>query len=721
MAPWILLYPLLLVVLAFVAVYEYRSATTLSLPLSPALTILAILLPVFSFANAFALPALLTGPAHQRRRTLLVSNLLQALQLLQLVLSVVLATFFFATAAPSTVRNCLLSTTWQRLFASKNAAAIRHIQDTLDCCGFNSVRDRAWPFAEDLRGGGGVPCAERFGRQVACGGRWADRLQRVAGLEGGVSVTITVLQIAMFLLVRWATARQQSRWPRLLGPFANANSTITRGASRPLLGGGDDHDDHDEDEEDEEDEENEENEGVADAGQNQQTGEAGQRQAVDQRPAGGAYGTNGPRVEPSFNSEHEDQKRSTIVISPKHTMVARRLIAGALLLALPAASASPAVPADTHINGACKQLNIPVSASVDGAVFNIPQVNNDLEADAWAIYDATRTTPHDASNILKNTTLAGTWNIHAQLCFPTHPKAHDILQIASHGVHYDSRYWDSKYLPEQHSFVEAALKAGYSILTYDRLGVGQSDHPDAYQVVQANLELEILRQLTLMARNGSLYKFAAKAAPTSVAAFQKHGSSTPDKVVHIGHSFGSVLTSAFIATYGDLTDGAIITGYVYGQYLGSAGSVSFALEYAATGHPRFDRPSGYVVSKPVGIQTIFFGGDPATAYTPALFAYGVSIKQPVPVGEFASAYKILNRPGGSFHAPVQFLLPEHDFYICRGDCNNYTSVEQLQVFYPNATAIDLKIQPNTGHALPLHNNATAGFQLSFDFLGSHGL
>ncbi|CAK7222445.1 hypothetical protein SBRCBS47491_004867 [Sporothrix bragantina] len=398
-------------------------------------------------------------------------------------------------------------------------------------------------------------------------------------------------------------------------------------------------------------------------------------------------------------------------------MPARRLIAGALLL-LPAVSASP-VKADNHLHGACKQLDIPVSATVDGAVYNIPQVNNDIEAGAWGIYDATRTTPHDASNVLKNTTISGTWNIHAQLCFPTNPKAQDILQVATHGVHYDSRYWDSKYLPQNHSYVEAALKEGYSILTYDRLGVGESDHPDAYEVVQANLELEILRQLTLMARNGSLYTFAEQAKPAADAAFKNRGQ--PAKIVHIGHSFGSVLTSAFIATYGDLTDGAIITGYVYGQYLGSAGSVAFAVEYAATGHPRFDRPSGYVVSKEIGIQNIFFAGDPKTAYTPELFEYGVSLKQPVPVGEFASAYKILNRPGGSFMAPVQFLLPEHDFYICRGDCNNITSVEQLKSFYPNATDIDLKIQPNTGHALPLHNNATAGFQLSFDFLGRHGL
>ncbi|KAK0388318.1 hypothetical protein NLU13_4563 [Sarocladium strictum] len=371
-----------------------------------------------------------------------------------------------------------------------------------------------------------------------------------------------------------------------------------------------------------------------------------------------------------------------------------------------------------HINGECAQLDIPISATVAGAVYDLPRVNNDLEAGAWAIYDATRTTPHDASNIIENTTISGTWNIHAQLCIPKFRGDEDTLQIATHGVHYDSRYWDSEYKPEDHSYVEASMKAGYSILTYDRLGVGQSDHPDAYEIVQAPLELEILRQLTLMARDGRLHDLVKHAQPENQAWKKLE---KPAKVVHVGHSFGSVLTTAFIATYGELTNGAIITGYVYTTFLGSSGSVAFAVEYAATGDPPYDRPSGYVVAKKSGIQNIFFAGDLETAFTPEQLDYGVSIKQPVPIGEFASAYNILLRPGDSFAAPVQFLLPEFDFYVCRGDCKGIITKDELYKSYPNATDIDLVIQPNTGHALPLHNNATAGFQLSFDFLKKHGL
>jgi pimeloyl-ACP methyl ester carboxylesterase len=366
----------------------------------------------------------------------------------------------------------------------------------------------------------------------------------------------------------------------------------------------------------------------------------------------------------------------------------------------------------------CKQLDIPVFATAPSAIYDIPRVDNDIEATAWAIYDATWSTPHNVQNIIKNKTTSGTFNIHAQLCVPKSSEKKDILQIATHGVHYDSRYWDSEYRPEEYSYVDATLKAGYSILTYDRLGVGQSDHPDAYDVVQAPLELEILRQLTLMARNGTLYNFAGKAKPAD-AAFSSL--TKPNKVIHVGHSFGSFLTSAFIANYGDLTDGAIITGYLLTQYLASTGSTTFSVEYAATSSPPYDRPSGYVVCKKNGIQNIFFGGDPKTAFTQELLDYANDIKQPVPIGELASAFWLIGNYGPSFKGPVQYLLPEFDFYICRGDCNGLANVTTLAQTYPNATAIEVAIQPNTGHALPLHNNATAGFQLTYDFLARHGL
>lgn len=390
----------------------------------------------------------------------------------------------------------------------------------------------------------------------------------------------------------------------------------------------------------------------------------------------------------------------------------------ALLLVFPRSSAS-SIHSSKRANGFCKQLDIPVFASSDSAIYDVPRVDNDLEAVAWEIYSDTWSTPAGNQRVIKNTTTSCTFNIHAQLCIPKSSKeGQGILQIATHGAHYDSRYWDPQLDREKQSYVEAALKAGYSILTYDRLGAGQSDKPDAYDIVQAPLELEILRQLTLMARNGTLYNFAGKEKPID-AAFNKLPK--PSKIIHVGHSFGSFITSAFIAKYGSLTDGAIITGFLENKYLGKSGMVSFNAEYAATSSPPFRRSSGYIVCQKSGIQTIFFGGNPKTAFTKEMLDYGDAIKQPVPIGEFSSSYRISNLEGSSFKAPVQYMLPEFDFYICGGDCKGLANLTALEIKYPNAAVIEVAIQPNTGHAFPLHNNATAGYRLTFDFLARNGL
>ena len=375
--------------------------------------------------------------------------------------------------------------------------------------------------------------------------------------------------------------------------------------------------------------------------------------------------------------------------------------------------------ASQRTHGYCKQLDIPVSATADSAIYDHLRVDSNIEARAWAIHADTWDTPQGIQTIIKNTTTSATFSIHAQLCIPNVlGTKQGILQIATHGAHYDGRYWDPELDRENQSYVEASLKAGYSILTYDRLGAGQSDHPDAYDMVQAPLELEILRQLTLMARNGTLYGIAGKAQPADTVF---NALAKPNKVVHVGHSFGSFLTSAFIAKYSSLTDGAILTGYFYGKYLGAPGMASWGVDFAATSSPPFNRSSGYVVCQKSGIQNLFFGGNPDTAFTPEMLDYGDSLKQPVPIGELASAFNIIGLQGPELKAPVQFMLAEFDFYICDGNCKGAYDLQDFKNTYPNAAVVEDYIQPNTGHAFPLHNNATAGYQVTFDFLNRNGL
>ena len=86
---------------------------------------------------------------------------------------------------------------------------------------------------------------------------------------------------------------------------------------------------------------------------------------------------------------------------------------------------------------------------------------------------------------------------------------------------------------------------GYSTLAIDRLGIGQSSTADPLNVVQAPATISTVLEITRMLRAGRL--------PGVHTSF--------DKVVHIGHSYGSLLTYELVAMYPDVSDGIILTGF----------------------------------------------------------------------------------------------------------------------------------------------------------------
>ena len=86
---------------------------------------------------------------------------------------------------------------------------------------------------------------------------------------------------------------------------------------------------------------------------------------------------------------------------------------------------------------------------------------------------------------------------------------------------------------------------GFCTLSIDRFGIGNSSIADPLNVVQAPAELSAIYQLTMMLRNGTL--------PQVPHAF--------DKIVHVGHSFGSVLSFELAAMYPTASDALILTGF----------------------------------------------------------------------------------------------------------------------------------------------------------------
>jgi pimeloyl-ACP methyl ester carboxylesterase len=285
--------------------------------------------------------------------------------------------------------------------------------------------------------------------------------------------------------------------------------------------------------------------------------------------------------------------------------------------------------------------------------------------------------------------------------------------------------------------------------------------------------VEALNSITLQVRRGEIPEISC----------------SYDKVIHVGHSFGSVQSYWLSALYPDNTDGLILTGFsLASQFLsyvvagwnlhsarlnqplrlgnasnelvrelasqnGMGGNVVQGLQrilsaagidlssqevwngVATTeildlinGYNKtvqsYDYPSGYLASSDLtALQYAFL--QPGN-YDVGLALQGEKTKQPVTTGEILT---IGNAPSSSsFKGPVLVLTGEQDVPFCGGNCygqvtgTNFSNIpEDVAMAFPSASAFTSYIQPNTGHGLNFHYNATAGYQVVQDFLASNGL
>ncbi|KAL4804684.1 Alpha/Beta hydrolase protein [Aspergillus unguis] len=379
---------------------------------------------------------------------------------------------------------------------------------------------------------------------------------------------------------------------------------------------------------------------------------------------------------------------------------------------------SNAAPSPSSHHRACINLNLALPVKANNTIFDVPRVDNNIDS-VDLVWDLQRwTAPDPADRVLGFHTVDETFQISAQLCIPqgsaTGANASNVLQIATHGFGFDKKYWDSALHPEKYSYVNAALNAGYSILTYDRLGVGKSDKPDAYKVVQGAVEVEILRAIALLARKGKFGRFITGRNTVHVPTF--------DKIVLVGHSLGSALTIGTMASYGDIADGAVATGAILQGRFGRTGMSAFGLEHAASHDSVIfgDRGSGYLVQgTESAVQQVFFKKG---HFNPELLAYADSIKETGTVGEFISLGALLTKPVPEYMGPILFALAEYDFAVCEGDCPGSYDLEAIKTeSFPAASDVKVHIQPGSGHALTMHSNATGHYDAIFEYLRGHGL
>ncbi|CAF9903795.1 MAG: hypothetical protein ALECFALPRED_002982 [Alectoria fallacina] len=360
----------------------------------------------------------------------------------------------------------------------------------------------------------------------------------------------------------------------------------------------------------------------------------------------------------------------------------------------------------------CQNLSVPVTIRARNGVFNVATLRDNHDATTF-FANFTKPKANFSNEVLLGyQTIDNTYDISVKFCQPDTGYGQTV-QLLTHGIGFDKTYWDLSYNAYNYSYIDLAVdEYGFSTLSIDRLGIGNSSIADPLSIIQVPTELSAIYELTMMLRRGGL--------PNVPWAFSK--------IVHVGHSLGSILSYNLAAMDPTASDGLILTGFSQDSAYIDATFDAWASQLVRNNEPRRfgDLPTGYLTwaNASSNEKTFLYPG----FFDPAILQFSESNKEPYTTGEVltlgSSPFTI-----PEFKGPVQVLVGNQDFIFCGGDCLATgdpalagTSIPgEVAKAFPAAKAFEAYIQPNTGHAINLHYNATGAYKATQAFLISHGL
>ncbi|KAF4342352.1 hypothetical protein FBEOM_3759 [Fusarium beomiforme] len=353
----------------------------------------------------------------------------------------------------------------------------------------------------------------------------------------------------------------------------------------------------------------------------------------------------------------------------------------------------------------CTNITVPVHLTSKNAVFTIEAPLAGIDVTSFAVNVSRQGTPSFPEQVTKGfTTISGLYTLAATYCEPDYGPGKE-LQIMTHGIGFDRSYWDFPYNNYNYSYVARAVdEHGYSTLTWDRLGVGSSSKGNPVTEIQSYLEIAALKALTKKAREGTL------------GVRRKYS-----KVVHLGHSFGSVITYALANESPELTDAIVLTGFSQATAYLPLFAVGSNFVPITTTPLRHKYPKGYIaVASTVGVQIVFFSeGD----FDPKLLQVAYETAQPVTPGEILSLGAPASK-NNSYPGPVQIVTGSRDIPFCGDNCYSTASVDAKlpslldisKKFFTHASRFNTTVIPGAGHGLNFGYSHTATYDAIFDFL-----
>lgn len=288
-----------------------------------------------------------------------------------------------------------------------------------------------------------------------------------------------------------------------------------------------------------------------------------------------------------------------------------------------------------------------------------------------------------------------TYHVVAWLCYQQEPGK--VVQVLVHGGTYGHIYWDfpcSACQTGNYSYAQYMAQAGYTTLSYDRLGYGESDHP-LPELVTVQMAAYVLSQLMADLKTGA------------------YGGPTFQKVVVVGHSIGSAIVVDEAAD-STLTrpDAVIISGFLHAVDLARVSLILTEVQPALLDpDPRLNRlPPGYLTTIPGTRGQIFYYQPNAD---PNVIAEDEATKEAVTDSELTTFFTIAaSTVSQQITVPVLEAVGQYDNIFCLGlfDCSNTSAVQSEEApFFAPAAQLQVVVIPQAGHDLNLQENATTAW------------
>lgn len=251
-----------------------------------------------------------------------------------------------------------------------------------------------------------------------------------------------------------------------------------------------------------------------------------------------------------------------------------------------------------------------------------------------------------------------------------------------------------------------ASHEGYPTLAIDRLGNGNSSHPNGVTVVQCPAQAESIHQLILIAKSTMA---GSVGLPRSFS-----------KIIFVGSSLGSIVGNNLHNLYPEDLVASILGGFSKSWLLAIPGFVANARLLPA---PK--QPPGYLqATSRAGVSYLLFYG-PGRFYDTNFIRQDYDNRGIVTAGEGVSGSSGIG-VAPKYAKPILLINGEQDVLFCGttatdgkpGNCKNGI-MDQTKELYPMAD-YSWTLVPDAGHCWHHQYNALSGYEYSHNWLASKG-